>query len=239
VYQPTKWIGAYANYSRSFGSNNGISATGEVFPPQIGTQVEGGVKTEWFQGNLSSTLAVFELKQTNLLISNLATPDPTDVILAGDRRSRGVEWDMLGRLTENLSASVSYAYTPKAWVEGDNPPSLGGVAGNSLANVAKQRGSIWVSYAARVRATQPIQFGVGTIFASRRFADIQNTITLPGYGRLDGSAGYTFKTGGSNVSVSVNIRNLLNTKYWDYAGGRTSVYPGTPRALLVTASFAR
>ncbi|MEQ1910328.1 MAG: TonB-dependent receptor [Vicinamibacterales bacterium] len=239
VYQPTKWLGAYTSYSRSFGTNNGVSATGEVFPPQIGTQVEGGLKTEWFRGNLSSTLAIFQLKQTNLLIANLATADPTDVILAGDRRSKGVEFDLLGRLTDSLSANISYAYTPKAWVQGDNPPSLGGVAGNSLANVAKQRGSIWVSYAAKVGMPQPLRFGVGAIFAGKRFADIQNTITLPGYGRLDASAGYTFTPGGSKVSVSVNLRNLFNATYWEYAGGRTSIYPGTPRAVLVTASIGR
>lgn len=238
VYQPTKWIGAYTSYSRSFGSNNGISATGEVFPPQRGTQVEGGIKTEWFGGTLSSTVAIFQLKQTNLLIANLATPDPTDVILAGDRRSRGVEWDVLGRLTDNLSANISYAYTPRAWVEGDNPPSLGGVAGNSLANVAKQRGSFWLTYAAHVRSTQPLRLGLGTFFATKRFADIQNTITLPGYGRLDASASYTLARGAAKVTLALNVRNLLDTKYWEYAGGRTSLYPGTPRALLFTASLA-
>lgn len=239
VFQPTKWIGAYASYSRSFGSNNGISATGEVFPPQRGTQVEGGLKTEWFGGTLSSTLAIFQLKQTNLLISNLATPDPTDVILAGDRRSRGVELDLLGRITDNLSANVSYAYTPKAWVEGDNPPALGGVAGNSLANVAKQRGSLWLSYSARVGASQPIRFGVGAFFAAKRFADIQNTITLPGYNRIDASVSYTFSPARTKLTLALNARNLLDRKYWDFAGGRTSLYPGTPRALLLSASVAR
>jgi len=85
---------------------------------------------------------------------------------------------------------------------------------------------------------QPIRFGIGALFATERFADIQNTITLPGYGRVDGSAGYTFTPGRSSVTLAVNVRNLFDTKYWDYAGGRTSVYPGTPRALLATASFA-
>lgn len=191
------------------------------------------------RGTLSSTLAIFQLKQTNLLISNLATPDPTDVILAGDRRSRGVELDLLGRITDNLSANVSYAYTPKAWVEGDNPPALGGVAGNSLANVAKQRGSLWLSYSARVGASQPIRFGVGAFFAAKRFADIQNTITLPGYNRIDASASYTFSPGQAKLTLALNARNLLDRKYWDFAGGRTSLYPGTPRALLLSASVAR
>lgn len=238
VYQPTKWLGAYTSYSQSFGTNNGVSTTGEIFPPQIGTQVEGGLKTEWLQGRLSSTLAIFQLKQTNLLIANLATADPTDVILAGDRRSRGVELDLLGTLAKNLTANVSYAYTPKAWVEGDNPPSQGGVAGNSLANVARQRGSIWLSYAAHADSGRPIRIGFGTVFAAKRFADIQNTIALPGYTRIDGSLGYTVPAGRSRLTVQVNARNLFNTKYYEYAGGRTSIYPGTPRALVVTAGFS-
>ena len=237
VYQPTTWLGAYASYSRSFGPNNGVSATGEVFPPQIGSQVEGGVKTEWYQGKLSSTVAIFELKQTNLLIANLAVPNTQ--ILAGDRRSRGVEFDLLGRLTDNLSTTISYAYTPKAWVQGDNPPSLGGLAGNLLPNVAKQRGSIWVSYAARLRTREPVRFGVGTFFATERWGDIQNTFALPGYARFDASASYGFPMGSSKLTLAVNARNLFNATYWDYAGGRASVYPGTPRALMVTASFAR
>ncbi|MGE0449259.1 MAG: TonB-dependent siderophore receptor [Vicinamibacterales bacterium] len=238
VYQPVTWLGVYTSFTRSFGSNNGISATGEVFPPQRGEQVEGGVKTEWFGGTLSATVAAFHLKQTNLLIANLATPDPTDVVLAGDRRSKGIELDLLGKVSSHLSATASYAYTGRAWVAGDNPPSLGGVAGNLLPNVPRHRGTFWLSYGAKTKTSEPMQFGLGVLFSGKRFGDIQNSFELPGYVRLDGSAGYTFKAGRSRLTVQLNARNLFNTKYYEYASNRTSIIPGTPRAVLLSTAVA-
>lgn len=238
VYQPVTWLGVYSSFTRSFGSNNGISATGEVFPPQRGQQVEGGVKTEWFKGNLSATVATFQLRQTNLLIANLATPDPTDVILAGDRRSKGFEFDLLGRLTSNLNATASYAYTTRAWVEGDNLPSLGGVAGNLLPNVPRHRGTFWLSYAAKAKTPEPVTFGLGVFFSGKRFGDVQNSFELPGYARVDGSAGYTFKAGRSRLTVQLNARNLFDTKHYEYANGRTAIIPGAPRAVLLSTAVA-
>lgn len=238
VYQPVTWLGVYTSYSRSFGTNNGVSATGEAFPPQRGTQVEGGVKTDWFKGSLSTTLAIYQLKQTNLLIANLATPDPTDVMLAGDRRSKGVELDILGRITSNLSATASFSHTAKAWVEGDNPPSLGGVAGRTLSNVPRHKGSVWLSYAVEAGTPEPVRLGLGAVFSERRYGDIQNTFELPGYRRVDGSAAYTFKAGRSRLTAQVNLRNLFDTEYYEVAGGRSSIVPGTPRAVLVSAVVA-
>lgn len=239
VYQFVPWLGGYTSYTRSFGPNNGQSTNGDRFPPQRGTQVEVGLKGEWFKGNLSATLASYTLKQTNLLIADLSTPDPTDAILAGDRRSKGVELDVLGRLTDNLTANVSYSYTAKAWVEGDNPPSLGGVAGNTLANVPRHRGSVWLAYSLKGKMREPVKLGLGTFFSGWRYGNIQNTLDLAGYTRVDGSAAYTFSNlGRSKLTVQLNVRNLFNKKYYEYANSFVSIFPGQPRSAIVSANIA-
>ncbi len=59
-------LSAYANYSQSFGANNGISTSGQTFAPERGKQWEFGFKLEAFKG-LSATLAFFQITKSGVL----------------------------------------------------------------------------------------------------------------------------------------------------------------------------
>lgn len=234
LYQPWTQVSVYGNWTTSFGANNGVSASGRPNPPERGEQYEAGIKTELFNQRLISTLAYYHLTKQNVLTPNLATSDPTDSIAAGEARSQGIELDVTGQLTRRLSLIGGYAYTDARFTR-DNS----GLQGNRLNNVPEHAGSLFLKYDwFGVGAPNGPTFGLGGVAVGTREGDDDNSFQLPGYARLDAFASYRWKLGPSRVTAQLNIRNLLDKKYYESTdpfsnvAPRLGVYPGAPRTVI-------
>lgn len=227
VYQPWSWLALYGSYSESFDARNGRSADGTPFDPETADQYEAGVKTELLDGRLSATLAFYELTKFNVLTDNPNTPeDPTDQLAIGEARSRGVEIDIQGQITERLSVIASYAYTDTKISEDES-----GRQGNRLPLVPFNAGSVWTKY----DLTSQFSVGAGLFTVGRREVDEDNSAQLPGYVRLDAMAAYRWQLGGSRLTAQLNFSNLTDEKYFKTAFNRNSIIPGDP--LLVFGSL--
>ena len=68
------------------------------------------------------------------------------------------------------------------------------------------------------------------------FATIDNTVTLPGFTRVDAAAYFTLTKG---LRLQANVENLFDKGYYVNADGNTNISPGSPRAIRVgvTARF--
>ena len=233
LYQILPQISLYGNWTTSFGANNGISATGASFDPQMGEQFEAGIKTALFQEQLIATLAFYHLTKDNLLTPDLSTPDPLDSIAVGKQRSKGIELDIAGQITDELSLIGHYAYTDADVIK-DNA----GLQGNQLPMAPKHAGSAWLRYdVKRIQQLNGLSFGIGVFAVGKRDGDIQNTFKLPGYARLDAYAAYRMKLGQTRLTAQINARNILDERYSESAVGlnvapRMSVLPGAPRTIL-------
>jgi iron complex outermembrane receptor protein len=229
--QPVPALALYGSWSTSFGANNGITAAGIAHPPQEGEQFEVGAK-----GNLGAsafaTVSVFRLARQNLLTPDLSTPDPSDSIAIGESRSRGLELDVTGRVVGSLDVLASYAYTD-AEVWRDNA----GLQGKRLSNVPAHAGSVWLRYQFEGR---PLTVGGGLFAVGERQGDASNTFLLEGYGRVDVMGAYRWRITGSTLHAQLNVRNVLNTTYFESTdqfsnvAPRLGVYPGAPRAVTLT-----
>jgi len=60
------------------------------------------------------------------------------------------------------------------------------------------------------------------------FAAIDNTVTLPGFTRLDAAA---FVTLSETLRAQVNIENLLDARYYPTSHGNNNIAPGAPRTV--------
>lgn len=231
LYELTPWLAVYGNYVTSLGASNGITAEGQVVPPEIGKQREVGLKADLFDHRLNATLAFYHLTKNNVLTRDLASGDPFAVIPVGEQRSRGIELDLVGRVTEAVSLIGSYAYTDTR-VTNDNS----GLQDHRLPNVPLHSGSLWVKYDFRNLSgpVKGVSLGFGPYIAGSRHGDIQNTFTLPGYVRLDGFAAYRWMIGPVRAIAQLTVRNLLNQQYYENtdpelnATPRNAVYPGAP-----------
>lgn len=238
LYQLLPQLSLFGNWTTSFGANNGLSATGGTFNPQRGEQFEAGIKTALFQDRLIATASFYHIIRENLLTPDLSTSDPLDSIAIGRQRSQGVEFDISGRITEELSLIGSYAYTD-ANVIRDNS----GLLDNRLPQAPKHAGSVWLRYDIRkIQQLNGLSFGVGVgvgVFAvGKRDGDMQNTFKLPGYARLDAYAAYRMKLGPTRLTAQVNARNILDERYFESTdpdlnvAPRLGVLPGAPVTIL-------
>jgi catecholate siderophore receptor len=77
---------------------------------------------------------------------------------------------------------------------------------------------------------------VGVLVRTDMFASIDNTVTLPGYARVDVAAFYALT---KDLRVQANLENAFDRTYWINADGNTNLSPGSGRTLrlAVTAGF--
>ncbi|MCG7756074.1 MAG: TonB-dependent receptor [Nitrosomonas sp.] len=240
LYQAWDWLSIYGNWTNSLGTNNGLSASGQAQPPQTAEQYEAGLKTSWLNGMLTSTLSFYHITKQNVLTPDLSTSNPFDSIAIGEARSRGVELDVIGKLTEHLNVIANYAWTDTR-VSKDNS----GLQGNRFSNVPQHSGSLWFKYDLKQFAPlNGLSVGFGAYLVDKRKGDAENTFVLPGYVRLDTFASYFWKIRSSRLIAQLNVRNLLDERYYESTdpfsnvAPRLGVYPGAPLTFLGSLRLA-
>ena len=222
TYQPLSWFTLYGNYVSSLGTwgTSNVIATdvnGHPLPAQQSYSYEGGVKIETLEGRLRTTLAVFNITKTNVATRDLTSPDPAALRAIGEAQSKGVEFDVAGRLTTRLSVIGSYAYTDATFTKDNN-----GLQGNLIANVPKHSGSLWLR-SEIIR--QKLSAGAGLFARGERQGDNENTFQLPGYATVDAFLAYSFNLEKGRITPQVNFVNLLDKRYYL----NTNVYDAYPR----------
>lgn len=113
-------IAPYVSLAKSFQPTAGSDASGKLFEPTTGEQVEAGVK--WDGRNLPdgvklfATAAVYQIVQQNVLAEN-----PSNVftkIQVGEVEVKGFEVETVARFDERLSVNLSYSWTDSEVTKG-------------------------------------------------------------------------------------------------------------------------
>lgn len=225
VYQPSDTVSLYASYSRSFIQTTGFNPDGRAFKPTRGTQYEVGVKADFLDQKLSTTLAAYQITKTNV-----TTTDPNNSafsIQTGEQRSRGIELDIAGEILPGWKIIASYAYT-NAEVSEDNVIPVG----NRLNNVPENQASLWTTYELQKGDLKGLGFGLGLFYVGERQGDLANSFQVDGYLRTD--AALYYRRNGFNAAI--NIRNLFDNDYVLTTFGPTSTQRDVP--LTITGSVS-
>ena len=227
VYQPSKSVSLYTSYSQSFNPTQGFNPDRKAFEPTKGIQYEVGIKADFVESRLSTTLAVYQITKTNV-----TTVDPNNSdfsIQVGEQRSRGVELDVTGEILPGWKAIASYAYT-NAEVTKDNIYPVG----NRLEDVPDNQASLWTTYELQNGDLKGLGFGLGLFYVGTRAGDLDNSFELPDYLRTD--AAIYFRR--DALKAAINIRNLFDTEYYSSSGGlRTFVRTGAPFTIIGSISW--
>jgi iron complex outermembrane receptor protein len=224
VYQPSKSTSLYASWSNSFSPEFfSRNRTGEPFEPTTGEQFEIGVKQNFFDNRLSTTLALYDLTRQNVLTTDPEDPDFS--IQTGEQKSRGIELDVAGEILPGWNIIATYAYT-NAFVSEDNNIPIG----DRLRNVPRNSASVWTTYEIQNGGLQGLGFGAGLVFVGDREVQLPNTIKLPSYVRADASIFYQR----NNYRLALNFKNISNTKYYNTQG--FFITPAAPFTVLGTVS---
>ncbi|MFJ7791232.1 TonB-dependent receptor [Pseudomonas sp. NPDC096925] len=231
VYTPWRDHSFYASWSKTFspvgggliGITPGAKGNGNDAKPEETRQKEIGVKSDWLDQRLTTTLAIYELE-----LYNRRTRDPhnpANILLSGLQRSRGIELTATGNIVGNWYVRGGIGLQDATIVKDNN-----GQEGNRINDVAKRNGSLFVTWKPELGWYAE----TGLTLVGERYADNQNTTVLPGYGRWDALAGYRTH----DWDVRAALSNIADKTYYSSATSAAQIQVGDPRSLVVTGSYS-
>jgi catecholate siderophore receptor len=230
VYKPVRPVSVYSSYTVSYLPSSGdqfssLTTITEQVKPEKFSNYEVGAKWEPRAG-LAVTTALYRLDRTNTRATD--PNDPTRIVQTGSQRTNGFEVGITGRLTSAWLVAGGYTYQD-AFVTSATTAAR---AGAQVAQVPHHTLSLWNNY----RFLPRLAAAVGILYRTDMFATIDNSVTLPGYTRVDLAAFYNVTR---DVRLQANLENAFDRQYWINADSNTNLSPGFGRALrvAVTAAF--
>ena len=199
----------YINYATSFEPVAGADASGKVFDPSIGQQVEGGVKYLSADYATALTASVFHIVKSDVVVADPNDPTYQDKMQIGEVRSQGVELEGRFALTANWNVNVGYAYTDMEVTKDTT-----GLEGNAPIYVPKHAASLWTDYYLYNGLLAGTRLSGGVRYIGEREMDAANTDKVPDYTLVDLSAGYDLSNLSDNLQgaqVSVSANNIFDT----------------------------
>ncbi|NWD21692.1 TonB-dependent siderophore receptor [Pseudomonas yamanorum] len=231
VWTPLEHHSFYASWSKTFSPTGGgligitPNAAGNAndLSPELTRQKEIGVKSDWLDDRLSTTLAVYELELYNRRTRDPL--DPTITLLSGEQRSRGVELTAAGKIIGNWYVRGGVGLQDATVVKDNN-----GFEGKRISDVAKRNASLFVTW----KPEMGWYAETGLTLVGERYADNANTVVLPGYGRWDALAGFRQK----EWDVRAALNNISDKTYYASATSAAQIQFGDPRSLVVTGTYS-
>lgn len=221
ILKPQENISIYGSYSQSFLPRSGdqfltLGTSQQDLAPEKFTNYEVGAKWDIYPG-LATTLALFRLDRTNSTEDN----ENGGLNRAGETRTKGVEFALTGRVTNNWQVSGGYTYQDGKLRVGDF----------RLGQVPKHQFALWNRY----DFNQWVGAGIGVIHQSSQFAANRTTATttrLPAFTRIDAALFFTMNEA---VQFQVNVENALDETYFSDAHNNNNITPGAPINARFTA----
>jgi len=230
VFKPAQPVSLYASYSVSYLPSSGdqfasLNATSETLKPEAFENLEVGLK--WAATpDLLFTAALYRLDRDNTTAPDPARPG--QIVLTGSQRTEGFEAGLAGRITPRWEVVGGYA-----WQDAEiTSATSASPAGRQVPLVPEHAFSLWNKYNFNDR----FGAGVGIVHQTKMFASVSNTVTLPGFTRVDAAV---FVRLTNSVQAQVNVENLFDKGYFPTSHGDNNILPGAPRALRASlkASF--
>ena len=225
VYKPAEAVSLYASYSLSYLPRAGeqlssLTLSNQSLDPEEFRNLEVGAKAEVL--GMEVAASVYRLER-----SNVAVPDPSNPtvsLLVDGQRSEGIELSVAGQLNRRWTVVGAYALQ-----DGEILQSLSATAraGARLAQLPRHSASLWN----KLDLSSTWGLGLGVVYRDAIFTSTDNTVTLPGFTRVDAALYYSFS---KRLSAQVNVENLLDTEYYATAHSNTNITPGSPRAVRVS-----
>lgn len=209
----TDRITGYANYSYIFQPQDTVDYDNVYIDPSKGTNYEIGVKAEWLDKHLLTTLAWFGAKQDGLATyvgTRYMEEYAYGYYRPDDVESRGFEFEASGKLSEYTELLFGYTHLT---MEGGPPTELDDPApGPTYSWVPRRTANLMLS--TRLSSLPSLSFGIG----GRWQSEISNKEDNARYARVRQS-GYTLLNAflawdiTPDLTLRANVSNITDKKY--------------------------
>ncbi|MFC6621341.1 TonB-dependent siderophore receptor [Novosphingobium panipatense] len=229
VYRLSDPLTVYAAYGQGFRANVGTDVNGVIFDPETSESIEAGLKLTLLGGALNGTLSVFQLTKANVLATDANNPGYSLAI--GKARSRGVEFDLNGRLPGGLDVLLSYAYVDAEARSSMLDPnySFQISPGDPLINIPRHNLNMQVAKTFAV-SEREAQLGAGMHYVAKRSGETGTDFMLPSHTlvRLFGRVEVM-----EHIDLFASVTNLFDEHWYANSYSPLWVQPGTPRTGTV------
>ncbi|MEE4450822.1 TonB-dependent siderophore receptor [Novosphingobium resinovorum] len=229
VYRLSDPLTVYAAYGQGFRANVGTDVNGVIFDPETSESIEAGLKLTLLGGALNGTLAAFQLTKANVLATDPNSPGYSLAI--GKARSRGVEFDLNGRLPGGIDVLLSYAYVDAEARSSMKDPNyqLQISPGDPLINIPRHNLNLQLSRAFAI-GRRKAQIGAGMQHVGKRSGETGTGFMLPSHTlfRLFGKVEVL-----EQLELFGSVTNLFDEHWYANSYSPLWVQPGTPRSGTV------
>lgn len=222
--EDTSVYGAWVTGFEPQDPDSNFEEYGGPFDPSESELLEIGYKQQLMEGDLLVTAALYQLTQTNVVVSANDLNNPDLLVQRGEERSRGIELEANGQLTPDLSVIANYAWTD-AEVSKDTDPAN---VGKKKENAPEHSATLWGRY----RVNSQWAVGAGLSYVGERHT-FQEGLKLPDYTVYNAGLYYTAK----NLEVSLVGKNLTDKTHWTGGYNYTRVFPGDPRTFSLNMNY--
>lgn len=219
IVSPTDNINAFASYTNATSLRSAANrmSTGEEIGASTTNQYEAGFKSEWLNHKLRFNFTYFHIYTSNL--SNAEYVDGTTqttgyYFKAGDLVRDGIETELNGRILDNLTVMMGYAYLNARY---ENSPSY--VNGSAPMNAPEHTGNAWIQYVVNNGALRNLSLSAGVYYVGKRpVNEYSNSydghtynpgvepFDMPAYTTLNAQVGYKW----NKLEARMYLNNLTN-----------------------------
>ncbi|EKU53169.1 TonB-dependent siderophore receptor [Acinetobacter sp. WC-323] len=215
----------YASYTDIFKPQNRRDVNANYIDPIIGRNYDTGIKSEWFDGRLNTALSIFRIEQSNFAeeVSGVTVigvkPDEKAYRAVDGVVSKGVELEIDGEINQNWGVNFGIA----------NFEAKDAKDQKVAVNSARTTSNLFVKYKA-----EQWNAGFGVNYRGKTYTGTgaslieQDEVFL-----LSAMLGYKVD---QNISVQLNLDNLLDKEYYDGIGANSMNY-GAPRNATLTFRY--
>lgn len=226
VYDFNEYLSGYTSYSSIFKPQTARDRNGDYLDPLEGITYELGLKGEFIDGKLNTTLAVFEVEQENYAVRDGDFLVPGTAIPASRGvegvNSDGYEFEVFGKLTPNWDISLGWTHFSAKDPDGND--------------VAVEHPRKILNLFTKYTFTDKFSAGGGVRWQDEEprkginpATEEEEHIGESAYALVDLMARYSVTP---NISLQLNANNLLDKEYKESSWG-TFTY-GEPRSYSLT-----
>ena len=217
----------YANYGTGFNPSPAVDQnTGKILGNKTSAGGEAGLKGILQGGAFSYTLAVFRVEEDNQVVDNPDNPGGIDPTLparinGGSTRSQGINLDLAGRVTRQLTLLGNIAWTDAVVTQNLADPSRIGTRPDGAANAPVRSAALAMRYNLDRGPLRGLRIGFNYQYYTEylRIAGLRNaagTVTrvdlhVPSKSQFGALLSYNFRPARKiHVSLNLNVLNLFD-----------------------------
>lgn len=238
VYQVLKdRVSLFGNYMNGFSNVAPVtqpegSGASNTFKPEQANQFEAGVKTDLFDGKLSFTASLYDIKVKNTIYTETIKVNGVDYLITvqnGNQKSKGVELELIANPIEGLNVIAGYSYNYSKLM--DAAPELEGrrPAGAGPSTLINS----WISYAIPHGQFRGLGLGTGVNYIGKHLTGNSaktGVFTLPSYIMATATVFYDKP----KYRLGLKVDNLANELYFT---GQGVLSPQMPRTFAANVTF--